>query len=1467
MSDARANYTAMLPFERSVGVTSFSVRFLRPDRTLYAAVTVRYIICGISFFYIRDGTRILVLEELRLSSYRQILRQPVLVFYTLIQFPDGSSSENVATNFPHLPNFSTLNVSVTGDNLINLQNPPSCLADRASLLPNRSVELSDCSYGFTPFTNVSRPYFAVRFLLSRTGTLTFRFFWHDFYRGSDLDEACEARLSIIVPGSPEPSVVAVNPSGPFRRAGGQVLRCSLVNATPGKYRFKLGNHTLSPMTSSASDGLYTLSFITPKGQGTNIPWQVVVLRNGTYVPCQWAAHSSRFIFNYAESDIFIGSISPAYGPVAGGTTITCKGYFGELSSAAQSGDALWLGTYKLEKKYIVSIDDKSLIFILPPMAVTQSSSFQIDCWVSIHGTRSNIVSFTYVSLTNASIAVQGGSYQEYNNTHIIPICSKKGSDLDLSLLLVANVNHGALLASLKFEWHVAVMSTRRQVVSHSGGVEAQSFVITLNQLALHRAYEATVVISDARYNTEVTSSVILQPSYSRMLGVGLVLDPTRTIAYPPVDARVTASVTNLGQCFGSTERLSYEWTFLSKTSTLSYDAPKVDTKMPSPRRLGREFIIPRSSLTYGRHKVRVKVFETQNADAFGTAVGWLNVEPAPLQAVIGSGESLVQVSALSDLTMSASMSYDPDHSSISGSENGLSFSWACEISVEGGEKFASVADCPSELLTADDSHKEQFKISKSRLAGLHAVNGSTFVKYSLFVKKSYTKTEIGIRSSPYVTQVVRVMKESVSPIGKVTISSINRQRLDVNSIPYYEPIIMSPDGPEGTNWRYHVLEPAEEAFTFLKNPAHLIQLPGFFSSKDFIAARRKLGIRGGALKPNTEYTFGIEYESAAAKAPNSVEVTIRTMAKPTVTFLPLARSEGSPTTVFSAMAVSSVNSYSLKYFFFIKLSDGSEICIDGCSGQRSVTFTIPLLGTHVIRCVLIDAQGKYVLNEAKETHSVKVSHPVGRNESIASYLSSLSRNYMLGDHSSFELESLVLASYTKKIKTSNVAELGLASNLISSTLNKLTGLFHKTQPNTQLAKDYLTIARAFSSIPTGHEAISYAGPFYNLCLMLYHAVQNTPLSDRYDMSSELNSTLWSLSKHSRQLHSSGSSRGRLLTSGNNESTSINEALLELSELTVPLWSRVAGRDAACGRTSQDAVGGVADISIGTYCNSEQGRELKGRYSRLQWCNEVFGKGSMRKMTMVVGEFQKDYITESGVLQIRRRSGDLPRVSSEGNGSISIETDNMSSHGLVIVRTLVMHGNEMEAQLSNASCMQLTQRLRATGDVFAAYGGAVICESASGVEYMNTKVLNESLGPGAYSERMITSNDIHGKDALMRQQSTDITSSIGSDGHYGVKRTQCKNISPRTFGEINGAWVPVAILLGTIIVTIVLVVIGTRMMAAGAIPAAVEIGAGAYIERDRYGRNGSDAFIAEGEVEAKGDEDEVVFEGRERRNGG
>lgn len=1476
-----ANYTAILEFGHSVGSTEVIVDILYNDPSFSFSsasnhtvsksvkvftVTFQFIVCGLSFYYpSANGTQVLLSEgTLELPSFRTVLEKSTLDFRAVVQLPPGLS--------PSLAEFSALRASVRGDHLLPDGASAGCLHDSARLGTNMSSVIlpEDCSFGFTPFSPPTPLLFAVRLEKQRTGSITFSFVWPGFGKSTSSSlssELYETTLTIIVPGEADVSVIDIFPEGPFRQSGGDLLSCTVVNARQDDvFAFKLDSSIIKPMAvRNSSDNGFTVTFFTPSGEGADVPWDLVVHRENNKPPysCPWRGSGSRFVFNYNARDVKIASIDPAFGPEAGGILITCIGFFADFDA---SRDVIRLDSYSLSKDRVVSANSTAVVFKLPPLDIVNPPRRDVDCVIIVAGVQTNTVKFSYEALSAVSVVISGGSAVSSSLFHV-PVCPRFATSPDKSSAVVATakLNAGANIQRLSFQWTVVHTVTKRQVLTISGGAEFQTLSIPIETLTVNVTYDVSIVVKDVRFGSRVSSKVRLQPIFKTAFGVSLIPShDERSIQVPNIDARLTAAIVPHGDCLSDSgaPSMSFEWTFGGVTTILSYASIDVDTNKASPRRLGREFIIPRNRLTYGRHRVDVTALVTDMDLARSSAFAWMDVIPAPLRAVIGSGESRISVSVASNFEVSGGSSYDPDEPARDA--DGLSFSWECEFSAQRESSFAQVADCPVEVFPPGVESQQSFSLSSSSMRSLRTLGDSIFVRYSLIVLKDFTEGGVSrTRASARVSQVVEFVEseDALAERATVSITTLDGYKVDPFNTPYYEDIIIAPEGSPGTSWHFSLQRPTEESLSFLADADNLLQFPGMYDAQSIITSTGVLGIRAGAMKPGTEYVFRLEYESVNTKATSAAEVSIHTMTQPSVSLASVSPKSGSTDTVFMAAASSSPSDQNFKFLFYVRASGDSEVCVDGCSGARQVQFRLPVGGQYQLRVALVDARGKLVLaREEKKTTIVVSRREAGSTgvELVSTYLAEALSAEAAGDHAAFILACLAMADAVRTTSEPSIAAWEVMASAVNDAILRLTLLYNKTQPNTECSRDYMTVAAAFAGLEIGNSSVIDTEGMLSLCAMAAFAVRNTPMSERLDVLENLNVTLNAVASAARVIATGGSTRGRLVA----EANGVNSVLLEVSEIAVPTWVEARKRGSACGSVWDEKVGSLVHVRGGTFCSAEQGQKVTGEHSALTWCKELFGEnGIEHRISAVLGEFFDDYIADSGILGLRRQ---MTNTATKGGKSrdgkdISVDTSGMPSHGKAIVRAMVLGG--AENVLDDGKCVSIRQTVPPTREVFKDWDGIVLCPRVVGVSYVDRKQLNKTAGKDSYREKMlpetvnVESNDVNENELLSLLEQ--------KDGVYGVKYGGCIHRKAAVIGVIVGAWFVWVVLTLVIVAMMSGIVSGvwwvTRTTVIDVLPSDEN-----FIDRDIYGREAygqevfvSDANLGKGLYDSDDDHDENI----------
>eukprot|EP00172_Hildenbrandia_rubra_P002159 Plantae.Rhodophyta-Hildenbrandia_rubra.ctg2837.p1 GENE.Plantae.Rhodophyta-Hildenbrandia_rubra.ctg2837~~Plantae.Rhodophyta-Hildenbrandia_rubra.ctg2837.p1 ORF type:complete len:951 (-),score=164.24 Plantae.Rhodophyta-Hildenbrandia_rubra.ctg2837:306-3056(-) len=872
--------------------------------------------------------------------------------------------------------------------------------------------------------------------------------------------------------------------------------------------------------------------------------------------------------------------------------------------------------------------------------------------------------------------------------------------------------------------------------------------------------------------------------------------------------RIASFVTSLGSCanVSTTRRLIYEWTYNEVVTTFSYDSAVNDPTSAAPTRFGREFMIPQEKLSYGEFIITLKAMSLENPSLFGLGVFTFRVEPAPLRPVINSGESAIKASSDVDLKMTAEKSFDPDIAVMDSTRasEGLEYKWECEMSTSDGVLFTTRDACPQ--MYVPSTNGESFTVSRGDLVQI--LDQSLFLRYTLTVSKSYGGG-FGRRSSPSISQVVEVTKEEsqLTASHSVSLMTNTSQLVDPQNVKYYETLIITPKGAEGVEWRFRMLEPEEQSFTFLNNPDNLVIYPGYFHPGSLVAGRSSLAIRANALTPSTAYKFLILYESQNEGLTNEAEVTLQTISRPILDFPPLEVSSGTTESTFTAHAVPSYSEGEFKYYFYLTFADGTELCIDGCSGNQVVMFRIPIAGSYRIRCAMYDARGKALLAHAEQVHTITVTDARGDEVKAAAESDpigdSINKVYYEGDHGAFGVMSLTVADLLNVQNSLGSDRLGI------ETIEKFHRLAQNSRPNTPLGKDYLSIAMHFSLQPLGSTLLNDPETFLRLIQVLELAIVNTPEEERFDLMEELVLTQTRLSAHAEQFKWGGTGRRRLLAEA---SAGYNFILVDFAEQFLPLITTVATRDESCGYYDQMTLKNFATVSVGVFCNAEQGKTLVGESSQFEWCDNVYSEGGDERRVFVMAEV-KDYVHESNVGQIR----------------------SVTAHSNVLTKVAVLRFDPDDpSKLIRADededikdCFQVTQTLKPITKAFA--GNEMSCGSATSFRYLNPKNFNESLDTDAYEQvNLISTFD---------RESSKVSSSMSrAAGTYGGIFDQCRAIQATLIGATGGYLVGISV--GVIVVVFAVsltlwLALSTAVRISNTDAAAEE--EESYVNRDPFGR--------------------------------
>lgn len=1457
-----ANFSASVLFQKQVGVVSLEVFFQERDveGTIYARLSVKFIVCGISFFSISKKGEEVFLRNNTLSVQSEVwnVEESRKWLSSTIQFPDGSTSTVWKVVSGSHPSFNDIYVEVNGTEMLDPSYEHSCLLKDS--ITSRDVgnqaqgSPEKCSFGFSKQTPIGSYNFFVALSTQKQGKISFRFLWPSFLQNTELGgDVYETTLEIVILPSISPAVMSISPTGPFKKSGGDLITFTISNSEEtDDFFLHLGDIRLLPLIFRYfADRRAEVVFLTPPGEGKDIPWNLVLERKelGTSYTCPWAGLGSRFNFSYKVNDLKIYEISPDSGPMAGGIEISISGGFGDFQ---KSRDGVMLGSYTLKPSEIIEANQSTIKFVLPSFDRSNQPDSIILIRILVNGHFSNSVEFFFETLADVKIEAQGASFISDNRSFVLPICpnfrnvSSEGS----SLILSSTLNQEVLLSNLSFKWKMEEVVSGQIITPLSGNTENRMMIIPIEKLVANGIYKVTVVVQDLARNTRASDTTLVKVVPS--VGLSVTVRPDimeRTMAAHSPSMRLTASVARIGACsHGLTaDQISIEWKFNGSTKTLSHEDETTDLMTASPRRLGREYIIPVGNLSYGRHLVEARAFFTLTPAVEGSAFSHFDIKPSLLHAIIGKGERKISVSRSDEYSITADRSFDPDEAG--NSTMGLRYLWSCKIVIPSQKSSTQTMNCPTELFPANSSELSHFIVSSDHMGHLGMKRESLLVEYSLTVTKNFMRDGvIQVRSSVTALQIVEITaeKNDFENDSFVELTTSNFEQVNAREARYFEDIFIRPYSKTAIYWTYSVIrpEPNKDDEAFFENPNNFFQQ--IETQNPFTAANQKnhLGIKSFVLLPDTEYEFKIRFNYQSGQYHDTV-VTLYTTGSPNATISSLYPDNGTTKTPFTAVAKYSIHDENYKYIYNIELSNGTVMCIDGCSGSPIINFRLPIPGRHRMKLFMTNKNGNKIVSSLSDEKWISITEGDEDDFSedafgeIMAHSTSRHNFEREGDHSAFLFSTFRFSRLVSTLLPSvSESTFNLVVLEISDILNRLSILFEKTTPNTACGRDYLTITKMYSSLVEDNPFLLQEEGLLSLCAMISHTVRNTDENDEFELLDNLRTSISHITAAARQISSQGSSRRRRISSPNG----VNTIVLQIGEIVVPTWGTVRLRETSCGSVwSEDVGDGFVRISAGSFCKSGDGNKLFGHNSTLQWCNslyENFVPGF--PMKMMLGEFREDYVGISGVLTLRENETLL--IQNMENEDSVVDTLSMPSHSKSIIRAKYLGNPRMNPFLSG--CVKLQQELVEEEKVFNNWDGDVSCEGAVGIQYMSRKTLNGSIGRNSYSQEALESTVL----SNVGEQNRTIVSDATSEGLYGLKWESCIFYPALIIGVVTGSWFAVTLTL----VVIVLLIFGTggwsHYILRTSIVGIVEDPNDAYIARDTYGRDayGREVFIAEEE---------------------
>ena len=1195
------NVTSTLTFDKLPGVTTYTigVRKRGTDTPLYET-SITYTVVGFSLYKKRPSGGIEVISgdsnigyqvPFDKTSKKQI--DPEDKIYVFIQYPDGTNSNNLPQSTQRVPLANTFISKIeSSQNQLN-HDPQRCNIDRIGTYSSSDGILLPTGCGFGFYRDApGHLLFGFKWIPYRVGPLRLHFTWPGLTAiNTDLsEESFESNLKAEVTGTPPIVVTKVEPIETlFRTEGGQPVQITFVNGAqkqmsdlriqiqPGTFA-RLVPGTVSPVKEPER----TQTAVCVVEPGTGGPYEAVVQyqepgkpgASGTPTnatnppgtsgalpgttenePWRNAVMNVPFKPMYDEKTLFIESMTPASGNEAGNTPITLTGYF---SNFEPNRDYVAFSGIRIPSKNIEYASPDTIKFKLPPRE-TLGNAPEYQVTVTVGNGISNRVRFFYlVNPDDLSVEIiSTGTTDNGDNRLRISPCTR------VSFTAIATPSTKQVN---KLEWHLTTGDSLATNLFTSNpalkSVDTSADTISLSpdQFGQPGTYILSAILSlDGGI---VRNSVVLLRDNTPAPGVTLLNIPKRRMSMPMSPVRVNAVVTSPGTCYSGDQSLRFEWEVFSQKYDFMPSEATGDARPPPqgvhPCRLGRELVIPQKSLKPGVHNVTLNVWLGNATEPSGIATTTFEVTAESLVPVIRNGEVMVETSAVTDLEIFGTNSYDPD---VLGpkSNDGISYKWSCHVSET--PDFAKKSNCPTSCMPSNAKSSPAFTILKEQIAKLNSKQ--KYLRYNLQVSRGPKKatTSMDVKVSP--NGLKPMLMDYLLALEDTDGNPINPEK-----VPTYYTVVLKTSAPTGSKWTYEIVDPEVQDFQFADM---LAKGPTLYSLTDKKNGNTKsIGFAANKLSSFKPYKVKVNFAETATTAPTSVVYEFKTMETPRLGGIKLIPSAGDTATLFTTTAGLPISDDRFSYYFYVTDSEGNEICVGGCTGHHVTYFTLNTPGTYTLKAKLFDKRGYSLLDEKilsqplviKESGNEKdvikllpLSFKTGDDATWIQVANDLSIAAADNSPSRAALEMIFGLSYdelatngvlkpntspasipspepvpestpesngNKNSQSANVEQYGrqrnAARSIIASGVRKI---ICSTTPNSQMGRNVLKLVKRTLSAP-----YVSVDTWYDLLFITKCAIENSSPSDNIDADDLVPSILGDLYKHAQSLDKSSASRAK-----------------------------------------------------------------------------------------------------------------------------------------------------------------------------------------------------------------------------------------------------------------------------------------------------------------------------------------------------
>lgn len=1141
------NITCTLTFDGMVGIVRYTLLAMsRSAQEELSRLSISFLIVGMTFYRELPTGDIEILsgEGNQLSiSYQQAMSLSLSWQTTIkvfIQYANGTSSDVFLGST--IPQGDSLQMTLTGLSGQIVHNTTTCeLSSVGSQLLESTFQLPDgCGCGFY-YGSSNMLLFGFLFQPYRVGAFTVRFLWIGLTTGYIhlSGESFELSLNVIITGDPPLAVVGIAPSTSLLRPeGGEIRTLFLVNvhlheAVSFEIRvaevtkpFKMIAGTFE--TGDISDYVDSISFLTESGSGIDLSWSLYFQTinsslNGDQSIEAVFAPSFIHSFSYDTANLSIESMEPMFGSEDGGEIVTLTGYFSFFNV---SQDCVCFSGYRLDKRYIISATQRTIVFYVPAR-ILLGSSFEYRVTVNIGFSSSNYVLYSYY-LTYATMSfrlsglseVTQGTYRLGNCSYAqftVTVTPYTNQIRSYQWSLFLNGDSDDLLRTEPFQ---DVNSSAQTIILRSEMMELGLYTLRVETTLMTLIMESEIVL--VREDVMVIGVMLLPINNQTLSSSDSPLQATAIVQHP--------------ECFYGNNTMIFEWSALGYVEQFSSDnvstVSTVGFSGSLVTRLGWEYTISKENVTVGTHEISFRAWFSGEETIFGRATTLLNIGEGSLVAVIRSGETNLTVNYLSILRLYGNWSYDSGD--LDQRHANLTYEWQCRQSNVSDFSLSASLPCLSSLIP--DSTASDFVVPISLV---QAEENVRFLQFSLSVRKGSGKF-----SEPRTLIVEIQDHESLPSLDAFNISVTNADggRLDWNQIPYYEDIIIQVESTLNSSWTYDLIEPRFLAFF---TEGNLINHTSFYSPLATISGhqnkREPLGIQANALDPSTTYVFRILFEESPLHAGTNVTFEIRTLESAVVHSSMLAVTEITTTEVTAIAGVASFSSQ-YSYYFTVTDSTGYEYCAGGCTGHDLSYFKITRSESYTMSTYVCDAQGRTITSEtSSQTMTVTESdHTIEQTEFefYQAKQDTLTLLYKYGNDQQWlqlahEVSITMIEGFsinsTMNISTEVVdgwareRQLATQMDMALNIANYSSKMYCNSYPNTLYGQDCIKLTNRISQL--GHLDLDTV---YFLMQTATCCIKNTPKTVLLSVINWLPDFISQLNRLTRNLNHNGNSRRRLL---------------------------------------------------------------------------------------------------------------------------------------------------------------------------------------------------------------------------------------------------------------------------------------------------------------------------------------------------